>query len=252
MASNKDVQTDNNIHAAVIRRVRRVRRRNLESVMGIVLFRSVLMYSAWGRLEFLRERTNSPGYFCTMRSNFLALGISALLLTMVFTTEAKAQRFSVILSGQVTELFSGDPVKSSLVRVLKAGQEDQQQITRGDGRYKFELERGWKYEVWFSKKNMVTKHVVIDTREIPAYPDVPFYEMELQMTLFPWLADVDLSAFDEALGLAAFKASVRNMSWDMPYTTEMRPVFSKVMDEYEKTYRGYYKRRDRREREVYR
>lgn len=163
--------------------------------------------------------------------------------------EARAQRFNVKLGGKVTELFSGDPVRGALVRLLKAGQEDQQKVTRADGQYEFTLERGWKYEVWFSKKNMVTKHVVIDTREIPPYPDVPFYEMDLQVTLFPWVADLDLGPFEEALGMAEYKASVRNMSWDTPYTTEMRPVFSKLMDEYEKTFRGYYKRRDRRDRE---
>lgn len=161
---------------------------------------------------------------------------------------AQAQRFNVKLGGKVTEFFSGDAMKGVLVRVLKAGQEDQQRITRADGRYDFVLDRGWKYEVWYSKKGMVTKHVIIDTREIPAYPDVPFYEMDLQMTLFPWIAELDLGAFEEPLGMAAFKASVRNMSWDMPYTQQMRPVFSKVMDEYEKTYNGYYKRRDRRNR----
>ncbi len=234
---------------AVMRRVRRERRPNLESVMAIMRFRSVLKYSSRLRLDAPLIYARLSGYFCTMRAYLSAMWAFALLLTMALTTDAKAQRFSVNLSGQVTDFFSGDPVRSSLVRVIKAGQDDQQQITRGDGRYKFELERGWKYEVWFSKKNMVTKHVVIDTREIPPYPDVPFYEMDLQMTLFPWLADIDLTAFENALGMAAFKPSVRNMSWDMPYTTEMRPVFSKVMDEYEKTYRGYYKRRDHRERE---
>ncbi len=166
--------------------------------------------------------------------------------------ELSAQRFTVELGGKVTGLFTGDPVKGVLVRVLKAGQEDQQKITRSDGRYAFTLERGWKYEVWYSRKEMVTKHVIIDTREVPAYPDVPFFDMDLQMTMFPWIADVDLSVFDEALGLAAFKASVRNMSWDMPYTEQMRPVFAKVMDEYEKTYNGYYERRDRRNREALR
>lgn len=162
----------------------------------------------------------------------------------------KAQRFTVILSGKVTEFFSGDPMKGVLVRVLKAGQEDQQQTTRSNGEYAFTMERGWKYEVWYSLENMVTKHVVIDTREIPAYPDVPFYEMDLQMTLFPWIANVDLGAFEEAMGRAAYKPSVRNMSWDMPYTKQMRPVLSKAMDEYEKTFRGYYKRKDRRNRSL--
>ncbi|HRN36133.1 MAG TPA: hypothetical protein PLL18_04385, partial [Flavobacteriales bacterium] len=118
--------------------------------------------------------------------------------------------------------------------------------------YKFELERGWKYEVWFSRKHMVAKHVVIDTREIPPYPDVPFYEMDLQMTLFAWLEDMDLTVFEEPLGMAGYKQSVRNLSWDTPYTNRIRPVFSKVMDEYEKNSRGYYKRRDRRNQETYR
>jgi hypothetical protein len=33
------------------------------------------------------------------------------------------------------------------------------------------------------------------------------------------------------------------MSWDIEYTERMRPMLAKVMDEYEKTYRGYYKRK---------
>lgn len=179
-------------------------------------------------------------------------GRLCLLLFLVAPFTVQAQRFSVLLSGKVTELFSGDPIRGTQVRVLKAGKEEAQMITRRDGRYKFELERGWKYEVWFSKKHMVTKHVIIDTRDIPAYPDVPFYEMDLQITLFAWLGDVDLSVFEEAIGLAAYKASVRNMSWDVPYTNQMRPVFAKVMAEYEKAHRGYYERKERREREVYR
>ncbi len=178
--------------------------------------------------------------------------VVGLLFSTAVCAQAPSERFTVFLSGQVTELFSGDPVKGALVRVLKAGKEEMEVTTRSDGRYKFELERGWKYEVWFSRKSMVTKHVVVDTREVPPYPDVPFYEMDLQMTLFAWIADVDLSTFQEPIGLAGYKGSVRNMSWDTPYTEQMRPVFAKVMDEYEKTFRGYYKQRDRRNQEAYR
>ncbi|MBP8822496.1 MAG: hypothetical protein KBH07_02490 [Flavobacteriales bacterium] len=182
--------------------------------------------------------------------------LSALLIGLVgigaCRAQAPSQRFTVFLSGQVTELFSGDPLRGALVRVLKAGKEELELTTRSDGRYKFELERGWKYEVWFSRNNMVSKHVVIDTREVPPYPDVPFYEMDLQMTLFAWIADVDLSPFQEAIGEANYKTSVRNMSWDTPYTEQMRPLFSKAMDEYEKTFRGYYKQRDRRNQEAFR
>ncbi len=174
----------------------------------------------------------------------------AVLLVLFVTVQARAQRFTVKLSGVVTELMSGDPLKDALVRVVKAGQDDGQATTKKDGTYKFELERGWKYVVWFSKEGMITKHVVIDTRKIPAYPDVPFYDMDLQVTLFPWIADFDFSAFDQPLGEAGYKASVRNMSWDMPYTEQQRPVFSKIMDEYVKTTKGYYTRKGGRQREA--
>ena len=161
---------------------------------------------------------------------------------------SSAQRFSIKLSGVVTELFSGDPMRSVLVRVVKADITESEMTTKGNGRYALQLDRGWKYTVWFSRKGMVTKHVVIDTRDIPPYPDVPFYEMDLQMTLFPWIANLDLSAFEDPLGEAAYKASIRNMSWDTPYTEQVRPLLSGVMEEYEKTYNGYYKRKDRRQR----
>lgn len=181
----------------------------------------------------------------------LRLASAAVLLTL-WSVPALAQGFSIRLQGKVTEYYSGDALRGALVRVLRGGEDVGQKITRGDGRYAFQLERGWKYEVWFSKKNMVTKHVVIDTRDVPAYPDVPFYEMDLQLTLFPWIEGVDLAAFSEPLGLAMYKPSIRNMSWETAYTEQMRAVFSKVMDQYEKTDRGYFDRRRSRGQDDYR
>ncbi|MBK8581236.1 MAG: hypothetical protein IPL86_05165 [Flavobacteriales bacterium] len=184
------------------------------------------------------------------------LGTPALIRTLLVTlllaagTAVSAQRFQVKLGGKVTDYFSGDAMKGALVRVLKAGQADQQATTKGDGRYAFILERGWRYEVWFSKKDMITKHVIIDTREVPAYPDVPFYDMDLQMTLFPWIPEMDLSLFEDPLGMAAYKGNVRNMSWETPLSEQFRPVLAKLMDEYEKNYKGYYKRTGRSQQEI--
>ena len=166
-----------------------------------------------------------------------------LLCLAALTGTADAQRFYVKLSGKATSHFEGDPMKGVLVRLLKAGKQEAEKITRSDGSYEFVLDRGWRYSVWFSKQGMVTKHINIDTEEVPAYPDVPFYEMDVQMTMVQWISDFDFSVFEQPLGEASFKQSVRNMSWDVEYTERMRPMLAKVMDEYEKTYRGYYKRK---------
>jgi hypothetical protein len=165
----------------------------------------------------------------------------SLLCALVLAGTSDAQRFYVKLSGKVTSHFEGDPVKGVLVRLLKAGKQEAERITRSDGSYEFILDRGWRYSVWYSKEGRVTKHINIDTEEVPAYPDVPFYEMDVQMTMVEWISDFDFSVFEQPLGEASFKESVHNMSWDIDYTERMRPMLAKVMDEYEKTYRGYYK-----------
>lgn len=197
-----------------------------------------------GRGAKMRRDNFTPPLFAAsilyqMRIRSLLLFFSILLMSGA----VQGQRFYVKLSGKVTAHFTGDPVKGVLVRLLKAGKQEAEKITRADGSYEFTLDRGWRYSVWFSRKGMVTKHINIDTEEVPAYPDVPFYEMDVQMTMVDWISEFDFSVFEQPLGEASFKQSVRNMSWDIDYTERMRPMLAKVMDEYEKTYRGYYKRK---------
>jgi hypothetical protein len=173
----------------------------------------------------------------------LALLLAWALGALAVHAQKPPQRFHVKLSGVVTDHFSGDPIKGAMVRLLKAGKTEAEVTTRGDGKYEFELERGWRYAVWYSHEGCVTKHINIDTEEIPAYPDVPFYEMDVQIALFEFIEDFDFSVFDQPLGEAAYKKTVRNVSWDIDYTERMRPRLSATMDEYEKTYNGYYKRK---------
>ena len=175
---------------------------------------------------------------------------SLLFLLCLLSTAGMAQkaptRFYVKLSGVVTDHFSGDPIKGAMVRLLKAGKTEAEVVTRGDGRYSFDLDKGWRYAVWYSNEGCVTKHVNIDTEEVPPYPDVPFYEMDVPMTLVESIHGFDFTVFEDPLGGASYKHSVRNVSWDMDYTERMRPRLSKTMDEYEKAYKGYYKRRQGR------
>ncbi len=165
-----------------------------------------------------------------------------LLISLISSGKLQAQRFYVKMSGKITEHFTGDPLRGVKVRLLKAGKEESDLKSRPDGTYEFTLDRGWRYAIWYSLDGYITKHINIDTEEIPPYPDVPFFEMDVQMTLFEWIPDFDFTLFDLALGEANYKQSVRNMSWDVQYTEFIRPSLAKAMDEYEKTYKGYYKR----------
>jgi hypothetical protein len=144
------------------------------------------------------------------------------------------QAFHIRLHGVVTEHFTGDGMKGVQVRMVKDSIERETIITSGNGQYELFLERGYDYVIWFHRKDMVTKHVRIDARDIPLFPDVPFYDMDLQITLFEWIPGFDFATLDAPIGMAAYKRSVRNLNWDMAYTDAMRPQVQRMMVLYER------------------
>lgn len=147
---------------------------------------------------------------------------------------SEVQAFHIRLYGVVTDHYTGDPMKGVQVRLVKDSVERETVLTAYNGRYEIHLERGYDYQVWYHRSDLVTKFVVVDAREIPLFPDVPFFEMDVQMTMIEWIEDFDFSAFDLPAGRAEYKHSVRNLNWDIAYTQARRAELAKVMVRYEK------------------
>ena len=145
-----------------------------------------------------------------------------------------ASAFHIRLYGLVTEHFTGDPMKGVQIRLVKDSIERETLVTVWNGKYELFLERGYKYQIWFHRTDLVTKHVLIDARDIPLFPDVPFYEMDLQMTLFEWVDGFDFTVFEEPLALAEYKYSIRNLYWNTELTQERHREIAKVMTQYER------------------
>ena len=166
------------------------------------------------------KKRNLPG--------LLLLGVGLLL---AFPSAA----FHIRVHGLVTEYFTGDGMKDVQVRLVKDSVERGTIFTDGRGNYELFLERGYDYQIWYYRKDLVPKYVRIDAREVPLFPDVPFYDMDVQMTLFAYIPAFDFEIFDMPVGMAAYKHSVRNLNWDIDYTEARRPEISRVMVQYERT-----------------
>jgi hypothetical protein len=156
------------------------------------------------------------------------------LLFVLFCPHTPVNAFHIHLYGVVTDHFTGEGLKGVQVRLVKDSIERETVVTAWNGKYELYLERGYDYQIWFARKDMVTKHVRIDAREIPLYPDVPFFEMDLQMTAVEWVEDFDFSAFEEPVALAEYKHSVRNLNWNTDYTDRRRTELARVMIQYER------------------
>lgn len=167
-----------------------------------------------------------------------------LLIVLLFPLLLSGQWFFVQFRGVVTDMFDGTPMSDVLVEVDLA--DDSQHlrniITKKNGEYQFELDRGYHYSVRYSKTGYVAKTLELDMTLIPDTPDVPFYDMDVQMALFESIPDIDLSFFTSPIGRAEYKESVRTMSWENEFSDAKRIEMAKIMREYTKTFRGYYAR----------
>lgn len=146
--------------------------------------------------------------------------------------------FYIELYGTVREYFSADPMKDAEVRVYSDGSQVFFKKTKANGKFKFRIERERDYLIEFSGKNMVTKRVAINTQGIPAMSDIPFFEIELEMDLFPFVEGVDYSVMEQPLGRASYDDRIKNIRWDNKYKKRQAALYNRFWYEYEKAFNG--------------
>lgn len=163
---------------------------------------------------------------------------------MLLPLGVEAQWFFVQLHGVVTDYYGAVPLNDVLVEVdLSDGSRHiGDNVTSRNGEYQYELDPGFHYTVKYSKTGYITKLLEFDMTQIPDTPDVPFYDMDVQMVLFEVIPDFDFSFFKGPIGRSEYKETVHTMSWENIFSDERREQMADIMKEYNKTYRGYYAR----------
>jgi hypothetical protein len=187
----------------------------------------------------VRKGRGDPGILRLVK-HASRLFVAAILLGAAMPASA----FYIRVHGLITEYFSGDGLRNVQVRLVKDSLERETVFSNWKGEYEVFLERGYDYQVWFYRQDLVAKYVRIDARDVPLFPDVPFYDMDVQMTLFHIIADFSFELFDEPVGMAAYRQTVRNLSWDIDYTERMRAETSRLMVHYERAV-GEMRRKER-------
>lgn len=162
------------------------------------------------------------------------LGFLLIIAILPFTSSA----FYIELYGTVVEHFSSDPMKDVYVRVYAEGSQVFFKRTKGNGKFKFQIDREKEYVIEFTKLHFVTKRVAIDTRNIPPMSDIPFFEIELEMDMFPFVEGVDYTVLEQPLGSAQYDDNLRNMRWDNKYKQKMAALYNRFWYEYERAFNG--------------
>lgn len=160
------------------------------------------------------------------------------LLSIILKSE-----FCVGIHGEVTDYFTGRGIKDVEVTLRENNKIIRSGFTLRKGFYAFELDSGKVYTIETLKEGLVSKKFIIETKNVIC-SDTSYYDMYLQITLFSRMDGFDYSLFQIPIAMASYKESIKNMSWETPYTDKIQPILDKTMDIYKKSVHGYYMRKN--------
>ncbi len=157
------------------------------------------------------------------------------LATCLLVTPCSA--WTLRVHGSVTEYLNGAPVKGVLVRIYKDGSKEAMSTTPAHGRYAYTLDNNARYVLRFSAPGYQTKCFTVDTHGVEWADKRGEKEVEVEMTMFRRIADMDLSYFDLPMGIGRFEPSTGTLRWDAAYDARIRGDVTAIMAAYEQRLR---------------
>ena len=114
------------------------------------------------------------------------------------------------------------------VTVVKDEKEIHQEVIQ-NGRFKYKLDIGSIYKIYFSKVNQATKHLLVDTRLLPK-KTILFQTLKLTMTFF---VDPENNTLDfltkTPVGVAQYDEQYKKLRWDYEYAFLINEKIGKIL-----------------------
>ena len=153
--------------------------------------------------------------------------ITAILAAATLSSTAAELR----LHGAVTDHVTRAPLGEVLVRVYRDGVKERSFTTGATGKYNVDLQRGGDYVIRFSLPGHITKCYAVNTEGPVWEGDRREVSVDVEMTLFERVPDLDLSFFDMPMGMARFCPTTGLLKWDGVYEERIRPEVERLMAE---------------------
>jgi hypothetical protein len=139
----------------------------------------------------------------------------------------------VYVYGTVKDYSTSKKIDDVTVTVFKNGAKMIDVRTNASGKYELNLDYGADYKILYSKDGVVDKNITIDTRNIPEEDRVGGHGINVEMTLFPTIPDLDFSVLDKPIGKAKYDTSTGDVQFDMEYTAAIKNEIARLMKDYD-------------------
>lgn len=135
---------------------------------------------------------------------------------------------SIKLSINFEKIETDTKVDIASVRVLKNESEVNKEVLQ-TGKFKYKLDTGAIYKVYFSKINHMEKFLLIDTRMIPSIAKKN-QKLRVTMTYFIGPEDADFSFLKSSpVGVARYDDQHKKLRWDYEYAFLINEKIGKIL-----------------------
>ena len=153
-------------------------------------------------------------------------------LALMGSSPLQAQVDNVYVFGTVKDHSSAKKIDGVVVTVFKNGGKLMEVISNGSGKYEVNLDYGSDYKLVYSKPGLVSKNLQIDTRNVPEEERVGGHGMNIDMTMFNDIPEVDFSVLNNPIGKAKFYSDKNDIGWDLDYTATIQNEVNRLIKEY--------------------
>lgn len=124
-------------------------------------------------------------------------------------------------------------IDNTFITILKNAEKQESKLVDNSGKFEYSLEFGHEYIFEFSKDGFVTKRVSISTF-VPTEVlnrDNQFPPFKFMVSLFPAYEGLDLSIFDQPMGMIMYDKELDDFDYDREYDSQIRDAIKRAEEE---------------------
>nr|WP_320118596.1 hypothetical protein [uncultured Marinifilum sp.] len=171
---------------------------------------------------------NSIRYNYTSILKFILL---LLLFSLIIGGLLASAQEKYSITGKV--IVEHGTLDNTIISLFKNAEKQGSKVVESSGKFSYELDFGNDYIFEFSKEGFVTKKVSISTfvPDDVLSRDSQFPPFKFKISLFPAYKGLDLSIFDQPMGIIMYDKELDDFDYDRDYDSQIRDAIRKAEEE---------------------
>lgn len=180
--------------------------------------------------------------------------IHIILLILIFTFPGalitlRAQSPTLDLKIEIKDETYNQKMANAEVVIYKNGAPYKKLTTDDKGRLFVQVPLGVDYKVEFKKNGYVTKHIIIDTKNIPSEDASYGFEYPMEVNLFEDIPEIDFSILQKPVAILKFDNKTGFFEYDKDYTNSILKQLEELKKAYQEKMKALAEQRKKMEAE---